>query len=138
MPGVLIFLLLLLPRHTLASDDPYLQAAADCAGDARVQQEIRLNSGVYTEQVQISSPLTINISREINEQQYLDCLQRAGLEPDAKRDPYLKRIRQCSQGVTTEALVVGQGQIKIGSNRNARDYQDCLRGIQVELLPDHQ
>ena len=130
-------LVYLLSSSLIADTDEehYFHAASECARGAQVTEEIKLNSGVYNEQVQVSTPLKINISREMNEQAYLECMNKTGLLPDADRDPYLQRIRECNQGVTTERTVIGQGEVRIGSTRNQKAYEDCLRGVEVELLP---
>lgn len=133
--GTLLFLALLNVCQAEDDEARYFHAAAECAKDARVSQAIKLNSGVYNEQVQVNSPLKIEISREVNEQAYLECMEQSGLMPDAERDPYLQRIRECNQGVITEKTVIGQGKVRVGSTRDQKAYEDCLRGVEVELLP---
>jgi len=71
--------------------------ARACAAQAVVTERIDLNSGVYTGQAVVSSPLSIEVRHGLSEAEYGECMRHRGRVQEVKDNPYLRIIAECQE-----------------------------------------
>lgn len=121
-----------------AADDEYFAHAEKCFRQASTVTEINLNSGVYTEQVVVSNPLSIRVPAGYDGAVHQECMRRAGLERDVSKDPYLRIIEECRRdSEPIRRVVIGSKvDVKVPQSHDQAAYEACIRRRQGELEVD--
>ncbi len=118
-----------------AAEPGYFLDASACAAEAVVTERIDLNSGIYTEQAIVSSPLSIEVKRELNEAAYGECMRQRGRLKHVKDNPYLRIIAECQDAAraTPKVLIGGTDRGTLTASHNLAAYERCVEQRTREL-----
>ena len=107
--------------------------AAECDAQATMTQEINLSSGVYNEDIQVSSPLTMEVTMGVDSNQRQNCLEFHGIAPESASEAYVERAASCREKIRAQERVhlVRAGTVALGTDASA--YQECMRGTDADI-----
>lgn len=111
--------------------------ADDCAGRARLWQEINVGSGLYTERAVASTPLMLRVPVGVDGELAAECLRLEGFDPAATMRAEFERARACGAEARRLRLAKAGGDApRIGGTVDDGAWRDCLRQeVEVQVLP---
>ena len=114
-------------------------AADDCAGKARLWQEINVGSGIYTERAVASTPLMLRVPVGVDGELAAECLRLEGFDPAAAMRAEFERAEGCRTEARRLRLAPeadGAGSRRIGSEVDEAAWRACLQqDVEVQVLP---
>ena len=102
----------------------------------RIEQRVNLNAGVYTEAVQVASPMMLDIPVGVDARRVGDCLEAQDAAPVTTEVTFAEREAACRKARQRRARIrLSAGGTTIGAS-DATRYHDCLRGEEAEIEVD--
>jgi hypothetical protein len=121
-----------------APPEDAIAAAARCRLEVQPAETIVLNSGVYTEEVQVSAPLSVRVPGPMDPRAFEECMARLGFAEDVRNDRYLRALEECrADGTVRRSLRYERAGAHI-SGGGPEALEACIRRrlgeVEVEVL----